>query len=278
MARQIFIVAPLPKRAAAWLCGAAALIVAVAAPAAASAQMLDDGSGRILKAMSDYVGSQKNISFSYDSGIEVVTNQLQKIQFASSGTVLMSRPGSIRATRTGGYADVELVSNGKMVTLYGKNIQAFGQTEAPDTLEKLVDQLRDDLNLALPGADLLSRTSFDDLTADTIEGKHIGLGVVDGVECEHLAFRTPDTDWQIWIATSGPPIPHKYVIANKAVTGAPEYTLTIRNWKTDPQIAGDAFTFKEPGQAKKTALRDMRDLDEVPAGTYAPKQTTGAGK
>jgi hypothetical protein len=277
MANQTSIVSESAKTAA-WLSGSAALMLAIFIPSAAFAQTLDDGAGRILKAMSDYVGSQKNISFSYDSGIEVVTNQLQKIQFASSGTVLMSRPGSIRATRTGGYADVELVSNGKMVTLYGKNIQAFGQTEAPDTLEKLLDQLRDDLNVALPGADLLSRRSFEELTADTIEGKHIGLGVIDGVECEHLAFRNLDTDWQIWIAASGPAIPHKYVIANKAVTGAPEYTLTIRNWKTDPQIAGDTFTFKEPGQAKKTALRDMRDVDEIPSGTYVPNQTTGAGK
>lgn len=260
-----------------WRWIATALILG-GSTAAASAQALDGGSARILRAMSDYVGAQKNISFSYDSAIEVVTNQLQKIQFASSGTVLMSRPGSIRATRTGGYADVELVSNGKMVTLYGKNIQAFAQSEAPDTIEKLADQLRDDLNVSLPGADLLSRQSFADLTADTIEGKHIGLGVIDGVECEHLAFRTPDTDWQIWIAASGPPIPHKYVIANKAVTGAPEYTVTIRNWKTDPQVAADAFTFKEPDKAKKTALRDMRDIDEIPAGVSPSHATTGAGK
>lgn len=268
---------PTANRCAVWRSIAAAALLG-ASSLAASAQTLDDGSARILKAMSDYVGSQKNISFSYESGFEVVTSQLQKLLFASSGTVLISRPGSIRATRTGGYADVELVSNGKMVTLYGKNIQAFAQSEAPDSLEKLADQLRDDLNVTLPGADLLSTRSFDDLTAETVEGKHIGLGVVDGVECQHLAFRTPDTDWQIWIAAAGPPIPHKYVITNKAVTGAPEYSLTIRNWKTDPQVAADAFTFKEPSQAKKTALRDMRDIDEIPPGSAAAHQTTGAGK
>lgn len=260
----------------AWRCVAAALILS-ASTVAASAQALDGGAGRILKAMSDYVGAQKNVSFSYDSSIEVITNQLQKIQFASSGTVLMSRPGSIRATRTGGYADVELVSNGKMVTLYGKNIDAFAQTEAPDTLEKLADQMRDDLNVSLPGADLLSKQAFTDLTADTVDGKHIGLGVIDGVECEHLAFRNIDTDWQIWIAASGPPIPHRYVITNKAVVGAPEYTLTIKNWKTDPQIANDAFTFKDPDKAKKTAMRYMHGIDEVPAGVSA-HQTTGAVK
>ena len=35
--------------------------------------------------------------------------------------------------------------------------------------------------------------------ANVIDAKHIGRGVIDGVECEHLAFRNLDTDWQIWI-------------------------------------------------------------------------------
>ena len=39
----------------------------------------------------------------------------------------------------------------------------------------------------MPGTDLLLTNSFDELTATTIEAKHIGQGVIDGVECEHLA-------------------------------------------------------------------------------------------
>ena len=27
----------------------------------------------------------------------------------------------------------------------------------------------------------------------------MGRGVIDGIECEHLAFRNPDTDWQLWV-------------------------------------------------------------------------------
>ena len=63
---------------------------------------------RILKAMSDFIAMQQNISITFDADIEVVTPDVQKIQFTNSGTVLMSRPDKLRATRTGGYADVEL--------------------------------------------------------------------------------------------------------------------------------------------------------------------------
>jgi hypothetical protein len=86
------------------------------------------------------------------------------------------------------------------------------------------------------------------------------------VECEHLAFRTPDTDWQIWIEVGSRPIPHKYIITNKIVTGGPQYTLRIRDWKTDGQPAPDAFAFKAPPGAAKTDFKALAQIDEVPAG------------
>ena len=89
-----------------------------------------------------------------------------------------------------------------------------------------------------------------------------GLGVVDGVECEHLAFRGPDTDWQIWIETGAKPVPRKYVITSKTVAGAPQYTLRIKEWKAD--LSPDVFVFKPAQGANKLALKDLTDIDEVP--------------
>jgi hypothetical protein len=63
-----------------------------------------DDAGKILKAMSDYLAGQKSISMTFDSDIEVMTDAFQKIQFASSGQVQLSRPNMVRATRAGGYA------------------------------------------------------------------------------------------------------------------------------------------------------------------------------
>src|SRR2546425_13307583 len=46
---------------------------------------------KVLKAMSDYLTGQKTISMTFDSDIEVITSELQKIQFTSSGQVLLNR-------------------------------------------------------------------------------------------------------------------------------------------------------------------------------------------
>ena len=101
-------------------CGAAALALGAALVFAPCAQA-QDGAARILKAMSDYVTSKNNITATYDSDIEVITVDLQKLQFTSSGQLSLSRPDKLRASRTGGYADVEFVFDGKTFTVHDRD-------------------------------------------------------------------------------------------------------------------------------------------------------------
>ena len=79
--------------------------------------------------MSDYQAAQKAISFDYDAALEVVTNDSQKLALASSGTVTLNRPDKIRATRAGGFVDVETLFDGKTLTLLGKNANKYTQLE-----------------------------------------------------------------------------------------------------------------------------------------------------
>jgi hypothetical protein len=250
----------------------AGVIVASSLITVAQAQQADDAA-QILKAMSDYVASQKNISLTYDSDIEVVTPEVEKIQFTSSGKVLLSRPDKVRASRTGGYADFEIDFDGKTVTALGKNINAYAQTDFTGSVDQLIGKMRSMDLMTAPGADILGTHIYDDLMADVIDAKHIGRGVIDGVECEHLAFRDLDVDWQLWVEVGARPIPRKYVITSKGVGAAPQYTLRIKEWKTDAPIGADAFVFTPPPGATKVALDALVNIDEVPQGVV-----TGAKK
>ena len=83
------------------------------------------------------------------------------------------------------------------------------------------------------------------------------------------ASRVPrrEVDWQIWIEVGPQPIPRKYVITSRAVTGAPQYTLRIKEWRMDPQVAASAFAFSPPAGAQKVDFKTLAHIDEVPAGT-----------
>jgi hypothetical protein len=240
------------------------LLTAVLASTAPGAQAQGSDAKSILKAMSDYVNSQKTIDLTFDSDIEVITPQLEKIQFTNSGEVLLSRPDKLRAHRVGGYADVALFFDGKTVSVYGKHINGYAQFDAPGTVDQLIEALRLGHGVALPGADLLLSNSYDVLVAGIKEAKHIGRGVIDGVECEHLAFRNFDTDWQLWVEVGKRPIPRKLVITSKTLNNAPQYTLRVKSWKTGVEPARDAFKFTPPAKAQKLSPDALIGLDELP--------------
>jgi hypothetical protein len=63
---------------------AAAVSVAILVTTASQTARADDAA-QILKAMTDYTGAQKSISAAFDSDIEVITPELQKIQFTVPG-------------------------------------------------------------------------------------------------------------------------------------------------------------------------------------------------
>ena len=239
-----------------------ALLIAVGAPTEARA---DEAAAKsLLKAMSDYLAAQKAISFSYDSNLEIVTQDKQKLALASSGTVTLDRPDKARVTRHGGFADIEAVFDGKTLTLLGKNTNLYAQVDMPGTIDHLVDELRDKYYRPVPGADLLLSNVYEQLMPPVTNVKDLGSGIIGGVECDHLAFRTEDVDWQIWIAQGTRPYPCRYVITSKLVSDGPQYSIQIRDWKTSNEVAPDDFNFKNTMNAKKIELGNIPDADELP--------------
>jgi len=216
---------------------------------------------RILKAMSDYMGAQKSLSCEFDATLEVVTKDEQKLALASSGTVTLNRPDKIRVTRKGGFADVEMSFDGKTLTLLGKNLNLYTQLEVPGTIDHLIDELRDTYQRPLPAADLLLSNPYDALMLDVVDVKDLGSGVIGGVECDFLAFRTKEVDWQIWIAQGERPYPYRYVITSKRISGGPQYTIQTRNWKIGDEVAATDFSFKNSTKADKVELKDLKDMD-----------------
>jgi hypothetical protein len=219
---------------------------------------------RLLKSMSDYMSAQKAISFEYDATLEVITKSEQKLALASSGAVTLNRPDKIHTTRSGGFADVEMSFDGKTLTLLGKNLNIYAQENVPGSIEHLVDELRVKHNRPLPAADLLLSDSYKVLMADVIDVKDLGSGVIGGVECNYLAFRQKEVDWQIWIAQGERPYPCRYVISSKFINGAPQYTIQIRDWKAGDEVAATDFSFKNSTDAKKVDLKNLKETGALP--------------
>lgn len=218
----------------------------------------------ILKAMSDYMAAQNAIAFEFDATLDVVTTEDQKLALASSGTLTLNRPDKIHVTRSGGFADVELFFDGKTLTLLGKNLNTYAQLEVPGTIDHLVDELRHTYKRPLPASDLLLTNSYDELMLDVVDIKDLGSGVIGGVECDSLAFRKGDVDWQIWIAHGEHPYPYRYVITSRDMVSGPQYAIQTRNWKTGSEVTATDFSFKNPTKADKVELENLKGTHDLP--------------
>jgi len=257
------------KRRSFWVTTSVVLLVGFALGAgfrvgpAMGGETVDPDADRILQSMSTYLGALTKFSATADVDSEIIDMNGQKLQLSSSASVLVERPNKLYATRRGPVADVEVLFDGKVVTIHGKGLDVYAQFDSPGTIDDAIATLGFETGLDAPGADLLYADSYAGLTSNVTSGAYLGTAYVNGVECHHLAYRAPKVDWQIWVQAGEKPLPMKYVITSKWVAGAPEYALRFRNWDTQPKIDSAKFQFTVPEGARKLDEVHVNEIGEL---------------
>lgn len=230
------------------------------AAAAAEGMAPADTAREILQGMTAYLAGLDRVSFDFEVSLEAMTTEGVKLQFPASGTLLLDRPEKFRITRTGAHSDILLTADGETLTLHGRKLDAYAQKAAPASLDAFIQNAHDH-GIEMPGADLLLTTVGEDLTAPITHALYLGSGPIGGIECEHLAFRTDEIDFQVWVATGDAPFPCRYVVTSKWMAGAPQYQLQISNWNDSPEIDAGAFAFSPASGSRKVDIADLPDLD-----------------
>lgn len=218
----------------------------------------------ILKKMSDFVRGETYISVLYDTSIEAMTTEGHKIQFNSSSELLLHRPGKIRLSRSGGYAEYEIVYDAQTFTIFDNFHNTYVQEPMTASVDEIVDRVENELKIELPGTDILMSNPYEMLSEGLLKAEHIGRGVIDGIMCEHLMFRYQDIDVQLWVASDKEPIPEKYVITNKTIQAEPQYTFEIRHWRKVDEIPDYSFVFEPPDAAEKILISQLSPIGEIP--------------
>lgn len=231
---------------------AIALLLAATLPQTALSQTAGvQEAQRLLKAATDFLASQQRFSVDTESSIEVVLATGQKIQFDHTARASVERPNKLRAERTGDLVDQVFYYDGKSLTLHNPAGNYFATIAAPGTLEEMLDFARERLDVVAPAGDLLYGNAYDILMQEVASGFVVGKGVVDGARCNHLAFRAPHVDWQIWIEEGGRPLVRKLVITTRDKLNAPQFSVVMKNWNLEPKFSAATFSFAPPSKTQK---------------------------
>ena len=99
--------------------------------------------------------------------------------------------------------------------------------------------------------------------------KDFGRGVIGGRECDRLTFQKKDIGyWRMTIAQGSRPYPCRSNIATKVVTGSPELSIQIRDWKAGSDVASGGFSFTPPPGARQVDVADLaklKDMSDLPS-------------
>jgi hypothetical protein len=230
--------------------GAVVLLVA-AVPATVHAQWdgIDPAAVARLESATDFLAAQNRFSVDTESVLEAVLETGQKIEFGFVVSLAVERPDKLRAERHSELVHQVFIYDGASLTLFNPDDGYYATRAAPATIEGMLDFAREKLDIVAPAGDLVYSNAFEILMDDVTTAFIVGDAVVEEVRCDHLAFRNPSTDWQIWIQQGEQPLIRKMVITSADIVGQPEFRIVMTSWDLAPAFPDAYFTFDAPEDA-----------------------------
>ena len=172
-----------------------------------------------------------------------------KLQNNEAARMWVDAPKHLRLEVNGDIKNRTYVYDGSQLTLAAPDLNVYATTPAPDTLRELVSKLLEH-GVEMPLIDMLYEGRVGSLTDDVRVGLVVGDSNVEGVATDHLAFRQPNVDWQLWVEKGQRALPRKLLITTRFAVGDPQYQA-ILHWDLTSPIDPKSFAYVPPSGATK---------------------------
>jgi hypothetical protein len=217
---------------------------------------IDPDAMEALNKMGVYLRSLKAFQVESEVTNDLVLDDGQIITDIRKHTLLAVSPNLLRAELKSDDKDVFLFYDGKNFTVYGKLVNYYATIPAPATTAQLVDTVYNDYGIEIPLVDLFKWGTDESAIRRITSAFDAGPSTVQGITCEHYAFRQEGLDWQIWIQLGDYPLPRKFVIRTVTDDARPEHTSNLV-WNLAPSYNEEAFAFDPPADALRIALKEI---------------------
>jgi hypothetical protein len=251
-----------------------AILLALAAPLAAQeaaapapagesttipAQIISPEAQAVLDRMTAYLQDLTSFSIETHASRDEVVALGYKLQNNEHSRITVQRPDKLRAEVAGDIRNRTFVYDGSKLTMYSPDDAVYVRTDAPDTLAELIGTLLD-IGVEMPLIDVLYQAAAGTLTETVRGGILVGETTIDGIATDHLAFRQPNVDWQLWVERGERPLPRKIVITTRYEVGDPQYQATL-HWNLKPRIHNSTFEFAPPKGATEIPFAAAADAE-----------------
>jgi hypothetical protein len=222
---------------------------------------IDPFVAQLLKLTSDYLTSADAFRVTAEVTYDEVLTSGKKMQLARTVEVMLRRPDRVRVEVRDDQGTRRVYYDGTTLSMHHLDQNVYGIVDAPDTIDEMIDTLREQYGMAVPLADLLV-SDIDQSFRDNAEsGTYIGLHYLQGVKHHHLLLSNQNVDYQVWIEDSARPVPNKIVITYVNEPGQPQFTAVLSEWDFAPRLPDLVFDFAPPTDADEIEFLPLATVD-----------------
>jgi len=219
--------------------------------------IVDPRADQLLGAMSTYLAEEKQFTVRADIDFDDVLPTGQKIQYSAIEDIAVRRPNRVYVEYQGDLGDNRFWYDGKRITVLDGDENVYASTAMPGKIDAALDRVLEQHGFSPPLADLLYSNPYKVLRPRVQFGLYLGLHMVDGVRCHHLAFVDKAIDWQIWIEDGTRIVPRKLVITYTSVSGSPQFAARLSEWDFGTRLADALFVPMIPPDAIQLGFVDV---------------------
>ena len=229
----------------------------------------------IVEKMSARLGSAKALTVTTHEVREEIRSNGQPRTRTLTRETALRRPDRVYFKTSGddqsGAGQNEGWYDGVGLTFVMHGNKVFAQARMPETLDKVFDSMHERYGVAAPVADFLYSSPAKALLTDATTGGWVAKEAVDGQQADHLAFKDKGVSWEVWIASTGDPLPIKAHADFPESKHLRKVDLKFSDWNLSPTLGDERFKPSVPADYEGIAiLQRARVLKNIPAEEAAP--------
>ena len=236
---------------------AVALLASSMVQAAASSETLDQNALATLKHMCDTLRDTKSFTYKSRAILEVPAKTGQLVTLFADAEVALKRPDNLRVRMIGEAPHFDFYYDGRTVAAFAPATKVFSLSKAPSTIDVMLPALEERTGIRFATAPLLFGNPYRVFTCGITSAVVVGPSMVHGTVCEHLAFRSPGLNWEIWIDKGNPSLPRRLAVTFTDRPNFPRTLVEFSNWNLHPWLGAGDFVFHKPAGAAEIPFRSV---------------------
>lgn len=206
----------------------------------------------ILKAASQKLAQAKRISFAARSAFDLPARDGNPLFYFTKAEVLLERPDKLRVIVPGDGPPSEFYFDGTNVAVLTPKADLIAMTEAPGSLESMLDSIYKKAGIYFPFVDFIVADPYKALTDGLTRAFVIGKSeVVGNTETDVIAISDKQAHLQIWIGSKDK-LPRLIWATSPGAPEKPRHMVEFLDWKLDGAAPkGAAFSPHVKASTKK---------------------------